>query len=600
MRKNLLKTWLTLVCLLFVTGTSWADKFNTTYSYGLSNWSLTNYIDESACYRVPSGDEPSVATFSGIFSGKTITSNVVVTIYCATYGSGTSPTASTFSLYKEAACTNVITARQGGILPTSSTYTDVTYTITQANAASLIDDLAIKITKPGKTIRLRSINVVFTYTNSNGGSDPAPTHTAHFSINGTVDNANNQTVEEGAAIPFPSDPEIDGVAFMGWTTSSIVGTRDEAPTMVNTATEVMGTNDVTYYAVFAEEDEEDFTESYGWETESDENWIISSKITRVEGTGANPANSGSYYGAFGSSCSVQFKNKVRVKAFSYYCVRKTTNTNTSIKIETSTDGATWIEALSTPWNTFNSDSKTYTRVEKTWDSPMECYVRVNIVTSADRMLDDVSITYGDATYSNYCTRVPGTSTDIAISFVGYTTYYNSATAYTMPADCEGYVFTAADGLGLAYEAGTVVPAGEPLIIHTTAPGSKTLLYTTSAEQTYKEKGENDLDGTDEQTALADDANYYFYGLTMGKGDKAGKVGFFWMNATGAAFTNGAHKAYLKLPKGGSIKGFTFEDLQTAINALESNTPKLIFDLQGRKINAARKGIFIVNGKKVVK
>lgn len=114
----------------------WADNFSTTYSYGLSGWSLTNYTDQSSYYQVPSGNNPSVATISGIFSGKTITSNVVVTINCATYGNGTNPSASTFSLYKEKACTNAITATQGGTLPTSSTYTNVTYTVTQANAAS--------------------------------------------------------------------------------------------------------------------------------------------------------------------------------------------------------------------------------------------------------------------------------------------------------------------------------------------------------------------------------------------------------------------------------------------------------------------------------
>lgn len=174
MKQVLLKTWLILACLLMLGGGKvWAESFSTTYSYGLSGWSLTNYTDQSSYYQVPTGTgvTTSVAAISGIFSGKTITSDVVVTINCATYGSGTDPNSSTFSLYKENACTNAITATQGGTLPTSSTYTNVTYTVTQANAASLGNDLAIKITKPGKTIRLKSIKVAFTYT-SGGGSNP--------------------------------------------------------------------------------------------------------------------------------------------------------------------------------------------------------------------------------------------------------------------------------------------------------------------------------------------------------------------------------------------------------------------------------------------
>lgn len=78
-----------------------------------------------------------------------------------------------------------------------------------------------------------------------------PSHTAHFSVNGTIDPANDQLVEEGAVVPFPSDPEANGVVFRGWATAAIDGTQDAAPAMITKATETMGVNDVTYYAVFA-------------------------------------------------------------------------------------------------------------------------------------------------------------------------------------------------------------------------------------------------------------------------------------------------------------------------------------------------------------
>lgn len=76
-------------------------------------------------------------------------------------------------------------------------------------------------------------------------------HTAHFSVNGTIDPAKDQLVEEGAVVPFPSDPEANGVVFRGWATAAIDGTQDAAPAMITKATETMGVNDVTYYAVFA-------------------------------------------------------------------------------------------------------------------------------------------------------------------------------------------------------------------------------------------------------------------------------------------------------------------------------------------------------------
>lgn len=219
--------------MLCVGMSAWADRFNTTYSYGLSGWSLTNYTDQSSYYQVPSGNDPSVATISGIFSGKTITSNVVVTINCATYGSGTNPSASTFSLYKETACTTAITATKGGTLPTSSTYTDVTYTVTQANAASLGDDLAIKITKPGKTIRLKSIKVEFTYT-TEGGSTNYTVTVANDIANGTV-TANPTSAAEGATVTLTATPD-KGYEFGSWnvtnaSTSAAITVTDNRFTM---------------------------------------------------------------------------------------------------------------------------------------------------------------------------------------------------------------------------------------------------------------------------------------------------------------------------------------------------------------------------------
>lgn len=78
-----------------------------------------------------------------------------------------------------------------------------------------------------------------------------PSHTAHFSVNGTIDPTNDQLVEEDAVVPFPSDPEANGVVFRGWATAAIDGEQDDAPAMITKATETMGVNDVTYYAVFA-------------------------------------------------------------------------------------------------------------------------------------------------------------------------------------------------------------------------------------------------------------------------------------------------------------------------------------------------------------
>lgn len=79
-------------------------------------------------------------------------------------------------------------------------------------------------------------------------STPIPTHTVTFSVNGAT---TSEDVEEGAAIDFPADPaNIEGKVFCGWVATAIVGTTDEKPDFVTSAT--MGTSDATYYAVFAD------------------------------------------------------------------------------------------------------------------------------------------------------------------------------------------------------------------------------------------------------------------------------------------------------------------------------------------------------------
>lgn len=140
-----------------------AIDFSQTYSYGSTGWSLTNYSDQTSYYLVPSGDSPSVATISGIFSNRTIQSDVVITLNVATYRSGTNPSASTFSIYADSNCSKLVTTTQSGTLPTSSTYKNVVYKVTKEHVTDLTSDLAIKITKPGKQIRLKSIKIEFSY-----------------------------------------------------------------------------------------------------------------------------------------------------------------------------------------------------------------------------------------------------------------------------------------------------------------------------------------------------------------------------------------------------------------------------------------------------
>ncbi len=70
------------------------------------------------------------------------------------------------------------------------------------------------------------------------------------------------------------------------------------------------------------------------------------------------------------------------------------------------------------------------------------------------------------------------------------------------------------------------------------------------------------------------------------------------------FTATAYKCYLTYSSGGSVKSFGFEfNGETSINAIDNGQSTIdntaIYNLAGQKVKKAAKGIYIVNGKKVV-
>lgn len=200
--------------------------------------------------------------------------------------------------------------------------------------------------------------------------------------------------------------------------------------------------------------------------------------------------------------------------------------------------------------------------------------------------------------------VEETGYNLVVSAAGYATYFNSTEAFTMPAGATGYVWFEGK-IELAYNPAADVPAKEPLVIKATA-GNYPLWFTSSTKVTWKSDGMNALEGTDVETPITDDDAYYFYGLSLNASSDPASVGFYWMNPTGAAFTNGAHKAYLKLAKNTSagsqaLNGFPFNGTTTGIEQIEAgaDAKNAIYDLSGRRVNKAAKGIYILNGKKVL-
>lgn len=145
-----------------------------------------------------------------------------------------------------------------------------------------------------------------------------------------------------------------------------------------------------------------------------------------------------------------------------------------------------------------------------------------------------------------------------------------------------------------YASGAIVPANTGVMVSAMKGGDYTVEL--SDEEGTSVLGTNNMlkPGSEDMSG-----DCKFYRLTMHGGKT---LGFFWGAAEGAAFSIAADKAYLAVPTtmAANIQGFTFSDTETGINGINAAEGKqAIYNLQGQRVSRAVKGIYIVNGKKVI-
>lgn len=213
---------------------------------------------------------------------------------------------------------------------------------------------------------------------------------------------------------------------------------------------------------------------------------------------------------------------------------------------------------------------------------------------------------------------------------GYATAY-TAFPYVMPAGADGYIITeTAEGETIKaknkYPAGTEVPAYAPLLIKNAEAGvtlNPVVLGKTVEAYPYADENllhgtrlesdgvTTDVDGTGTKT---DDYYYYKLSYKLEAGNPvADSYGFYRGKADGSAFAmKNTLTAYLALPRSSglvnnlriSIDNEDGSAMSIQTNRLPAdNMPQSVYTLSGVRVNAAGnrlpKGIYIVNGKKVV-
>ena len=205
-------------------------------------------------------------------------------------------------------------------------------------------------------------------------------------------------------------------------------------------------------------------------------------------------------------------------------------------------------------------------------------------------------------------KVTAKTGTFTITSAQYGTYYTED-AFVMPEGVLGYTISE-DGKTLkfneAYAAGAVVPAKTALLLKATEE------LTANKDYTYAIVNSDAVAPTDnllhgsvvEATTNVEGAKAYY---KLAK-DEVDGLGFYYGAENGAAFTNGAHKAYLAVMTKtlSQMRGFSFDSMATGIDHVVANAEQakhtVIYDLNGRcvnSLNAAAKGVYIVNGKKVI-
>lgn len=193
---------------------------------------------------------------------------------------------------------------------------------------------------------------------------------------------------------------------------------------------------------------------------------------------------------------------------------------------------------------------------------------------------------------------------IEVNEDGYATAY-SDNAVILPEGLQAAVITGvADGkltIDYRYNNGDVIPAGTAVLVKGEA-GAHDYNLATSDEQAVTG---NLLKGAASDVTTEGDG-CLFYMLSYDANHQ--NLGFYWAAKDGAAFTSKAGKAYLALPQAASagVTGYALDGTPVGIDQATTDTqaPAAIYTVDGRRVektnvNDLPKGLYIVNGKKVI-
>lgn len=431
-----------------------------------------------------------------------------------------------------------------------------------------------------------------------------------WNVNGKVytEGAPTTEVVEGEKLStLPTAPaSIGGLVFMGWTNEAVTSQETAPAVLFTSAADAPAvTADVTYYAVFASQ-----SGSMKWKKVSFAN--VDEGIYALITPDGHAFN--------GEMASGHGKATVDAFVFDKDVATSAPEGTLEITFSAKAGGFTMFNADkgylyakeaksgNLAWDTKESSNWHYKEgKEDNWLCSNNAYLRCyenTFRTYGSGIYDSISFVkkVSDISYSNYTTSAETLplrafdgknhfatfSSDKAVKFV-------DATVYAVGVNDNRLILTEVES--------KQVPANTGV-----------LLKSASTEATYSVIGsapaiENNLlcaSVEEGQTTAADGTTegYSFFKLSYNQAGENEKLGFYWAKENGAPFVSKTGLAYLavKTADVAAVKGFSLFDMETGISKVTGSAAAgngVIYDLQGRRVERAVRGLYIVNGRKVM-
>lgn len=186
------------------------------------------------------------------------------------------------------------------------------------------------------------------------------------------------------------------------------------------------------------------------------------------------------------------------------------------------------------------------------------------------------------------------SEPVSISSVGYSTYASDHALDFTAVDAIKVFYATVSGNTLTFHKITKVPAETGVLLVSAAGGAVAETHVPYVETGTATDAVTDnafVRGTDTSVTWAEnDQKYVLFNGEDG-------IGFYKANNNPIA----KNRAYIQVPTGTNVKSFAINlDDTDAIKAIAGESENaVIYNLAGQRVNKAQKGIYIVNGKKVL-